>query len=217
MALKRVRVGTDSSGRPIIFDERMAYKVRLLQKKFPKLVVIQGSYSDADASAGIHKGGGTVDLRTWNLTSTEVKRVVRYARATLGLVAWYRTKRQGFDPHIHAVDAGNPTLAQGAKNQVASFRRGRNGLANNGPDDGPRVNLGTVQYPPAPTAPKLGRYVVTAGGANVRKLPRVKATVTRTLKAGESRVFVARRFNDDLWWLRTVAGSWIPLKDLKKK
>jgi len=69
----------------------------------------------------------------------------------------------------------------------------------------------------AATKPALGGYAVKPGGANVRKLPRVNATVTRTLKAGESRVFVARRFNDDLWWLRTVAGSWIPLKDLKKK
>lgn len=67
------------------------------------------------------------------------------------------------------------------------------------------------------TKPALGRYVVRVGGANARSAPRVKTAVSRTLKPGESRVFVGRRFNDNLWWLKTVAGSWIPLKDLKKK
>jgi len=174
MTLKRVRLGTDSSGRPVIFDERTAYKVALLRKKFPKLVVVQGSYSDADASAGVHKGGGTVDFRTWNLTRKEIDAVVRYARAKLGLVAWYRTTAQGFDPHIHAVDAGNPTLAQGAKNQVAAFHNGRNGLASNGRDDGPRVKLGVVAYPPKAKPRNLvppRRYVVTADRLHARRAP----------------------------------------------
>lgn len=65
--------------------------------------------------------------------------------------------------------------------------------------------------------PALGTYVVKPGGVNVRRLPRRGAAITRTLAAGESRRIVARRYRDDLWWGRTVAGSWLPFKDLKKK
>lgn len=79
------------------------------------------------------------------------------------------------------------------------------------------AKLKPVAAPKTVKKPALGRYVVKPGGANVRSAPRVKAAVSRTLKAGESRVFVGRRFRDNLWWLRTIAGSWIPLKDLKKK
>jgi len=174
MTLKRVRLGTDSSGRPVIFDERMAYKVALLRKKFPKLVVVQGSYSNAKASADTHAGGGSADFRSWNLTRKEIDAVVRYARAQLGLVAWYRTKAQGFDPHIHAIDAGNPTLSAGAARQVTAFHNGRNGLASNGPDDGPRVKLGVVTYPPKAKPRNLvppRRYVVTADRLHARRDP----------------------------------------------
>ena len=69
----------------------------------------------------------------------------------------------------------------------------------------------------AASKPTLGVYIVKPGGVNARRKPRKADKVTVRVAAGESRRIVARRYRDNLWWGRTVARSWLPFKDLKKK
>lgn len=105
----------------------------------------QGSWTtDTAASANTHAGGGAVDLRTRNLTSQQ-RTLLLNAMRKVGFAAWLRKTSQGFSAdHLHAVavqpggknDRG--VLSQAAHNQVVDYLQGRNGLANDGPDDGPR-------------------------------------------------------------------------------
>ena len=120
-----------------------------------QFVVTQGSYQGGRGdvnSAGTHDGGGVVDLR-W----------CGHARCILalrqvGMAAWHRTPRQGPWPdHIHAVVIGHPRLAASAARQVQSYLSGRNGLANNGTDDGPRLEPIPRPMWPWPPKPKKQR------------------------------------------------------------
>lgn len=99
--------------------------------------VTQGSYQGGSGdplSAGTHDLGGVVDLR-WTGDEHDV-----WALRAAGFAAWHRTPSQGPWPdHVHAVLVDHPYLADSAARQVESYRAGRNGLANNGPDDGPRI------------------------------------------------------------------------------
>jgi hypothetical protein len=101
-------------------------------------VVTQGSYQGGHGdlnSAGTHDAGGAVDLR-WTGDPRDI-----WCLRAAGFAAWHRTPSQGPWPdHIHAVLVDHPRLAAGAARQVESYRAGRNGLANNGADDGPRIN-----------------------------------------------------------------------------
>jgi len=101
-----------------------------------EFVVTQGSYQNSvSASAGTHDGGGAVDLR-W---CGHVGCILALRKA--GFAAWHRNPSQGPWPdHTHAVLIGHPKLAPSAARQVDSYRAGRNGLANNGADDGPRIS-----------------------------------------------------------------------------
>lgn len=100
--------------------------------------VTQGSYQDGggDAnSAGTHDLGGVVDL-SW-CGHRECVRALRQA----GMAAWRRTPAQGpWVDHVHAVVVGHPLLADSAHRQVIAYLDGRNGLKNDGADDGPRLD-----------------------------------------------------------------------------
>lgn len=86
--------------------------------------IIQGSYHPGyRASGGTHDRGGVMDTdgpRGWTAAVNALRRV--------GFAAWHRTPAQGFPHHIHSVALGDPTASPQAKNQMASFRRGGNGL-----------------------------------------------------------------------------------------
>lgn len=100
-----------------------------------ELSITQGSYNAGGVaqSAGTHDLGGVVDLRAWDWENK-----VRVLRK-VGFAAWHRTPSQGPWPeHCHAVLIGNEKLAPSASRQVTAYLDGRNGLANNGTDDGPR-------------------------------------------------------------------------------
>ena len=147
----RVNLGLDTSGRSLVLDTRTLAKLRAAEARLGfKFTIVQGSYragAGAKASAGTHDGGGVIDLRTWNLPAgITPQRAVRVLREC-GLIAWYRTKAQGFDPHIHAIDYGNPALSYSAQQQVAQWEAGLNGLASRGRDDGPRIAI--PKNPPA--------------------------------------------------------------------
>lgn len=144
-AYARVDLGKDSSGRPLVVNARTRDMLRAVEAMLQtRLTLVQGSYragAGASASAGTHDGGGVVDIRTWDLPGkglTPEQVVLALRRA--GFAAWFRTKAQGFDPHIHAVAIGDKQLHPTAKAQVEAYYRGRNGLANNGRDDGPRLS-----------------------------------------------------------------------------
>lgn len=99
------------------------------------LTLAQGSYNAGKvaASAGTHDGGGVVDLSPYD----HKRKVLELRRS--GFAAWYRPAVPGlWGAHIHAVLIGNRKLSPGAKAQVLDYLAGKNGLANDGPDDGPR-------------------------------------------------------------------------------
>src|SRR5262245_14271308 len=112
--------------------------LRLRWKTGLPLALTQGSYTNANpGSAGTHSGGGALDIRTTNLTTPEDDRLVLTARQ-LGFAAWLRTPAQGVWPyHLHGIAIGCPDLSDAAARQVTAYKAGRNGLANNLPDDGP--------------------------------------------------------------------------------
>lgn len=115
-----------------------------------EFVCTQGSYQSGAGdplSAGTHDLGGVIDLR-W----CGHPRCIRHLRMA-GLAAWLRTPAQGPWPHhIHAVVIGHPRLAASAQRQVFAYLEGRNGLANNGGDDGPRLD--PIPRPVWPWPPK---------------------------------------------------------------
>lgn len=111
----------------------------------------QGSYSGSvSASAGTHDGCGAVDLMHPSWSVDDYDTVARQSRR-VGFAAWHRTPQQSNWPrHVHAIavqpggrdDRG--CLSSGAHQQVADYYAGRNGLASNAPDDGPRQFVGTT-------------------------------------------------------------------------
>lgn len=105
------------------------------------LTITQGSYNGGKvaASGGTHDGGGVIDLAGF-----DADRKVKVLRR-LGFAAWHRTPDQGPWPeHVHAVQVGHARLSAAAKRQVAAYLAGRDGLAGNGPDDGPRTYVKTA-------------------------------------------------------------------------
>ncbi|CAF2409716.1 unnamed protein product [Rotaria sp. Silwood2] len=99
----------------------------------------QGSYSSSvAASAGTHDGGGAIDIRT-SVVNNDKKTVdtMVVALRKAGFAAWSRGRvADSFEnsKHIHAIAIGDAQASSGAKNQVASFKRGRNGLKGDGVD-----------------------------------------------------------------------------------
>lgn len=104
-----------------------------------KLSITQGSYNPGkvSASAGVHDGGGAVDVAP----TAHPDRIVLAMRRS-GFAAWHRPRIEGLWPeHVHAVAIGDRDMSPEAARQVIAYRAGRNGLANNKPDDGPRVKI----------------------------------------------------------------------------
>ena len=87
--------------------------------------ITQGSYSTRVAASGsTHAGGGAMDTngpRGWNTAVAALRRA--------GFAAWHRTPAQGpWNHHIHSIALGDSSASASAKAQMASFRRGGNGL-----------------------------------------------------------------------------------------
>ena len=109
------------------------------------LVLSQGSYNPGGdpTSAGTHDGGGVVDIDVRGMTAATRTSVARALRE-VGFAAWVRNPTQGSWPwHIHAAAISDPDLSSQAQHQVGDYYLGRNGLANRGADDGPRVPIRT--------------------------------------------------------------------------
>ncbi len=110
-------------------------------------VLTQGSYNPGgvQGSAGTHDGGGAVDIslkdaRTGALFPKVRRERIRSATRQVGFASWIRDPSQGDWPwHLHGIAIGDPDLSSAARDQVVDYKNGRNGLASNGPDDGPRT------------------------------------------------------------------------------
>lgn len=103
------------------------------------ITVTQGSYNPGGvgASAGTHDGGGVVDISIAALSETQRWQLVRALRR-VGFAAWYRTPSQGpWAAHIHAVAIGDTDMSLSARDQVADYYVGRNGLASHALDNTP--------------------------------------------------------------------------------
>jgi hypothetical protein len=103
------------------------------------IVLSQGSYNPGgvDASAGTHDGGGCVDVSVSELSTTQRWQTVKALR-TVGFAAWLRSPDQGPWPyHIHAVAVGDTDLSTAARDQVADYYVGKNGLASHAADNTP--------------------------------------------------------------------------------
>ena len=87
--------------------------------------ITQGSYSTRVAASGsTHAGGGAMDTNGPRGWSAAVK-----ALRAAGFAAWHRTPSQGpWNHHIHSIALGDSSASAAAKAQMASFRRGGNGL-----------------------------------------------------------------------------------------
>ncbi|MFA1549736.1 peptidoglycan-binding protein [Actinomadura chokoriensis] len=109
------------------------------------LVLEQGSYNPGGdtTSAGTHDGGGVVDISVKGMNAATRTSVARALRR-VGFAAWVRSPSQGDWPwHIHATAISDTDLSVQAQHQIGDYYLGRNGLANRGPDDGPKVTVRT--------------------------------------------------------------------------
>ncbi|MFJ8443019.1 peptidoglycan-binding domain-containing protein [Kitasatospora griseola] len=109
------------------------------------LTLDQGSYNPGGdpTSAGTHDGGGVVDINVDGMTAA-TRTAVAQALRQVGFAAWVRNPTQGNWPwHIHAAAISDTDLATQAQNQTGDYYLGLNGLANHGPDDGPRIPIQT--------------------------------------------------------------------------
>lgn len=102
-----------------------------------KLKVVQGAFNHGSvkASADVHDGAGAADFRARTLDDVRQRRVLEELRR-VGFAAWLRTPPK-FSVHFHAVAIGAEDLSRGAANQVKAYKKGLNGLASGGADDGP--------------------------------------------------------------------------------
>lgn len=134
-----VRVGTDSSGRPVLMTRKMRSWWRRVETRLGfKPTIVQGAWmakagGGAAASAGYHDGGGCLDLRVWDLTGDQQVKLIRVLRS-MGAGAWLRGTAHGMDPHIHLVLGSDSGLSTGARSQWNAYLAGRDGLASNGID-----------------------------------------------------------------------------------
>lgn len=138
---ERIQRGFDSSGRPL-YATRMNWQHfdRVNEQCGNKLVTVQGSWSDATASANTHRLAGCRDVRVWNLTADECNHMIRVARDPdiVGhAAAFIRTAAQGFDPHSHWILMGDLPMDALAAQQIQMWMAGLNGLASGAKDDFP--------------------------------------------------------------------------------
>lgn len=139
-----VRIGTETSGDPAYACEHMAAWwprfVEIVGEQLGVEMEIIQALGDASASAGTHgKPGTALDLRTWRFYEATVLKIVARARRFGAPATWYRSKLQGFEPHIHLV-LDCPCTSP-ADYQITAVKQGYNGLGaggRGGPDYHPK-------------------------------------------------------------------------------
>ncbi|MBA3782746.1 MAG: hypothetical protein H0X12_12965 [Nocardioides sp.] len=160
-----------------------------------EFVCTQGSYQAGAGdpnSAGIHDMGGAVDLH-W----CEHTRCVKALREA-GMAAWHRTPAQGpWSAHIHAVVIDHPMLAPSAIRQVLRYLAGRNGLANDATDDGPRLN--PIPRPVWPWPPEEEDDMATPETIEKVAAAVLASKVDVTTPAGKKRTISVQQLLREVW------------------
>ncbi len=140
--------------------------------------VVQGSWSDGAQSAGTHSGGGAFDLRIKTIPQTKWEPLTLALRRR-NCCAWVRSPAHGWTlsgTHLHAIVRDEAELSPGARQQVADYDAGLNGLANNGPDYHARpvqhhYTMPSPATPPPWYGPNIGW--TTGDPRNIKAVQRV--------------------------------------------
>lgn len=135
-----VRIGTDSSGRPIRASEQLRdwYNGLCFELGW-KPVIVQGAWRSLDgggasASAGTHDKDGCLDFRTRDLSEAKKRELIRTARLG-GMAIWLRTPaNSGMDEHAHGVLGVCEKMHEYAVSQWQEYLRGDDGLVGSGDD-----------------------------------------------------------------------------------
>lgn len=135
-----IQTGTDPSGRAIFMTRYMAeWWSRVVMALGFEPTIVQGAFmvkagGGATASAGYHDKAGCLDLRTWDLTEAQIRKVIRVTRQ-YGAASWVRDEEHGgMDPHIHLTLGTDHPLSAGAEIQWEDYIDERDGLATKGRD-----------------------------------------------------------------------------------
>lgn len=124
------------------FDNRTKSALIWAEKQYLKRgknrkpwVISQGSFSQGSMSAGTHSGPGAVDIGFAGVPEKHRKAIVKWLKLA-GFAAWARTGPAWGtnNDHAHGILRGTRGLPSAAAAQVASFDRGRDGLAYDKPD-----------------------------------------------------------------------------------
>lgn len=159
----------------------------------------QGAYSRGSLSAGTHSAGDAADTTPYNWRNR--LKVYRL----LGAAAWRRTRAQGpWVEHIHFVVCGG-AAAPVAQRQVTAYYNGRNGLAGNGRDDGPKMLVFPLFVFPEKAVGKPGRrWCKTA--CHAYEQPTTKAKNLGPIKVGTALDVVAVVNVSGQYWGITANG-----------
>ena len=184
------RYGTDSSGRTIWMTTYMHnwWEARVANLGF-RPTIVQGAFmlrdgGGAATSAGYHDQAGCFDVRTWDLTTSQVDALVWECRQH-GAAAWRRDKTSahgGMDPHCHITLGTDKPLSAGARASWESYLRGDNGLANNAPDYERRPSP-LVTKPPKPPKPPATLTVLAWNAYVANTDANVRAALAGWVKA----------------------------------
>lgn len=149
---------------------------------------------NAAASAGYHRTGGCGDIAQKSKLAVSGSRNGGAAGFPRGNVRAVKSN-DGMVDHQHFALKGCPHLTAGAKGQITSLERGKNGLVNNGPDVGPRTG---VQWPLRTYKQGIEWFKQQLG-----EVPTPAPTVTR--------------FDVGLWNVASPKPGWFPVPWDKRK
>lgn len=133
----------------VVLNRRTLAMLRDVERRTgKKLTILQGSYNPGGvaASAGVHDGGGAVDVWLPGMALRDADRLVVHPMRQVGFDAWYRPElwvkgKRIWGAHVHAVARGDRDLSAAARAQVTQAKAGLDGLADHKPDTytGPKV------------------------------------------------------------------------------
>lgn len=172
------------------------------------ITLVQG-IGGAGASAGTHTTGGAYDITAHN------QRNRCYGGRLLGGTDSFRPTLRGvWTEHIHAVTAGAGYAARLARQQVTSYWAGRNGLANNGPDNGPRLSTQPLYVAPWTERGRQGVYYLKkAYQGRVEGHTSTKAKGSKIPSGGKFTVIGVVNVSGNLWGINTN-GTHVPMSVL---
>ena len=199
--------GYDSSSRRLLATKFMwavfdAIKDDANVKPFAHLITpVQGAFmlqagGGASASDGFHNYAGCMDIRSWNLTTTQITIYVNTGRRiAFGLyrrdTSW---RHGGMSPHIHGVLGGDRPYGSGASVAWSSYVNGGDGLAGSGGDYEWRPSP-LVTFPPAWVFEE--DWMTTQDAATIKAQNRQTQDLVKDFRA-EFRKFKGNEYERDM-------------------